>query len=162
MNGALSSACAHAGGLVTSTQTTASWVADLRPGSPTGGRHWVTGASAPCLSLFKPVTVDDPVGHEPDAAAPETFDAEFLWWRHEVLHRAVVRDPSRSTGFLTERDEVERAWFEHPPSSGEAFAEGDRLEERWLGSLPEQVADRRPVWVRRQWAGWRLAARLPA
>ena len=87
----------------------------------------MTGTSAPCLSLFKPVTVRDPVGHEPDASAPESFSPEFLWWRHEVLHREVVRDPERASGFLAERDEIERRWFVDPPSPQEAFAEGDRL-----------------------------------
>jgi hypothetical protein len=46
VNGALDAPCAHIGGLVTSTQTTASWVADLRGAAPgpdaTPARHWVT------------------------------------------------------------------------------------------------------------------------
>lgn len=161
VNGALSAPCAHAGGLVTSTQTTASWVADLRGGTPSGGRHWVTGSAAPCLSLFKPVSVGDPAGHEPDRAAPESFDPEFLWWRHEFLHRKVMRDAERLAGFLEERDAVERAWVHDPPSSREAFAEGDRLGEQWSRALPGAVDDTRPAWVRRQWARWSRAAHVP-
>ncbi len=161
VNGALSAPCAHAGGLVTSTQTTASWVADLRPGTPPGGRHWVTGTSAPCLSLFKPVTVGEPVHHEPDRAAPETFDPQFLWWRQEVVHRSMVRDPAAHTGLLAERDRLEDAWLAAPPSGAEAFAEGDRLGERWRSRLPADAPDRRPWWVRRQWSRWSARAGVP-
>ncbi|GAA1939785.1 hypothetical protein [Nocardioides marmoribigeumensis] len=162
VNGALSAPCAHAGGLVTSTQTTGSWVADLRAGTPPGGRHWVTGSSAPCVSLFKPVTFGEDLDHEPDRAAPERFDPDFLWWRQELLHRTVMRDPERLGGFLTERDAVEQRWLADPPSAAEAFAEGDRLGERWVRDLPAHVADRRPWWVRRQWARWSTRAALPA
>jgi secernin len=161
VNGALSAPCAHAGGVVTSTQTTASWVADLRLGTPPGGRHWVTGSSAPCLSIFKPVTVGEPVRHEPDRQAPESFDPQFLWWRQELLHREVMKDPERLAGFVTERDEVERSWFADPPPSVGAFTEGDRLWESWRHGLPDDVPDRRPAWVRRQWRRWSGRACLP-
>jgi len=58
LNGALGAPCAHAGGLVVNTQTTASWVSELSPGAV---RHWATGTAAPCTGLFKPVSVDCPL-----------------------------------------------------------------------------------------------------
>jgi secernin len=157
VNGALSAPCAHAGGLVTSTQTTASWVADLRPGTPPGGRHWVTGASAPCTSLFKPVTVGEP--HDPDGGRRPTnrFDPHFLWWRHESLHRLLLRDAERLLPDLArERDALERDWLRSPPSAVEAFRAGEVWTDDWLERLRSggSVADRRPVWVRRQWRAW--------
>ena len=86
VNGALSGPCAHAGGRITRTQTTGSWVADLR-GAPV---HWVTATSAPCTSLFKPVRVDEPVDLGP--VGTNRFDAASLWWRHERLHRSTLHD----------------------------------------------------------------------
>lgn len=146
LNGAMGAPCMHAGGVVASSQTTASWVADLRA----GGRHWVTATAAPCTSLFKPVTVDEPVV----LAAPEGDRADgSLWWRHERLHRRAVRDP---TGlyplFTTERESTELAWLGDPPTGPEAFAEADRLLDRWTRRLETHAAaDRRPLWVRRYW-----------
>jgi dipeptidase len=151
LNGGLNVPCVHAGGLVASSQTAGSWVAELRPG---GAQHWATGTAAPCTSLFKPVAVDEPLdeselGRQPEARA----DHESLWWRHERLHRAVMRDPERlGARYLAERDETERAWLADPPDSRTAFVESRRLEERWTEEvLACAAADTRPWFVRRYW-----------
>ena len=132
VNGALGAPCAHAGGRVTSTQSTASWVADLA-----SGLHWVTGTSAPCTSVFKPVRVSAPASVDPSRCRRAGSTRPTRWWRHELLHRLVLRDHAGSIArFAAERDAVERAWLAAPPTSGEAFAEADRLEARWLADLP--------------------------
>ena len=162
VNGALSAPCAHAGGLVTSTQSTASWVADLRPGGPARGRHWVTGTSAPCTSLFKPVTVTAPVVHEPDPMPDNHHDPAYLWWRHERLHRLAVRDlASALEAYGADRDRLEADWAGAPPDGPDAFDAADEAEEEWLSRV-ERLAleDRRPVWVRRQWRRWDAQAGL--
>jgi dipeptidase len=160
VNGALSAPCAHAGGLVTSTQSTASWVADLRPSAGPAGRHWVTGSSAPCTSVFKPVTVDRPLAVDPDPMPTNHLDPAYRWWRHERLHRLVLRDhPASLARFGPERDRVEAAWLAEPPSGAEAFATADALEARWLADLvAADLPDRRPAWLRRQWRATDRAA----
>ncbi len=51
-----------------------------------------------------------------------------------------------------ERDEVEARWLASPPVPREAFAEADRLLERWLAAVSAAPGpDRRPPWVRRSW-----------
>ncbi len=166
VNGALSAPCAHAGGLVTSTQSTASWVADLRPGArgAAGGRHWVTGTSAPCTGLFKPVTVADRVAHEPAAMPDGTADPAYLWWRHERLHRLALRDLDRALPlFGADRDRLERDWAEAPPDGATAFKVGDEAEKEWARRLQGlELEDRRPPWVRRQWRRWDRQAGLAA
>jgi secernin len=52
--GSVGSVCMHFGGLV-GDQTVGSMVADLDKSGPV---TWVTGASAPCIALFKPIALD--------------------------------------------------------------------------------------------------------
>jgi dipeptidase len=160
VNGALSAPCAHAGGLVTSTQSTASWVADLRSATRPGVQHWVTATSAPCTSLFKPVRVETPLEVDPVPRPDNHFDPAYRWWRHERLHRLALHDhPASLARFGPERDRVEAAWLAEPPDGGEAFATADELEERWLADLVgASLPDRRPAWLRRQWRGLAGAA----
>jgi len=148
LNGAMSAPCVHAGGVITSAQTTGSWVADLRA-TP---QHWATATSAPCTSLFKPVTVHEPV----DLGAPPegTADPTSPWWRHERLHRLATRDLAAALGrFGHERDRTETAWLAEPPRSAAAFAAADELEAAWLADLrAAALPDRRPLRLRRYWA----------
>jgi hypothetical protein len=138
----------HAGGVVVASQTTASWVAAL---APSGVSHWATGTAAPCLGLFKPVRVDTPVNLGPTPGDQD--DGASLWWRHERLHRHVMRDPvALGAAFLAERKELESAWLADPPSSSDAFAEGDRRLAVWTARVQAtDAADRRPGHVRRYW-----------
>ena len=148
LNGAMSAPCMHAGGgLLTNSQTTASWVSDLREDP----LHWVTGTSAPCTSVFKPVTVDHPVDTGPRPG--ERYDPHCLWWRHERLHRAVMGDHgARLARYSDERDRLERSWFLDPPNSRSAFEQADALEAIWLRDvLAAGAADLRPWPVRRYW-----------
>ena len=149
INGGLSAACVHAGGLIAASQTTGSWVADLKPGAI---RHWVTGTAAPCTSLFKPVSFEQPLDMGP--APTNRADAESLWWRHERLHRTVMQDPARlSSYYCAERDEIERAWLDAPPEPAEALAEAARLEMKWTRQVVACAStDTRPGFVQRYWA----------
>jgi len=148
LNGGLGAPCVHAGGLVAASQTAGSWVAELRPGAV---RHWVTATAAPCTGLFKPVSIDQPL----DLPLPgQQADDESLWWRHERLHRAVMRDPSHlGPRYFAERDEIEAVWAIDPVSSQTAFVEGDQLLARWTSDvLAHGGGDLRPWYVRRYWA----------
>lgn len=147
VNGSLHAPCVHGGGLLTGSQTTASWVADLRAHD----RHWVTGTSAPCLSVFKPVQVAAPVDVDPAAMPTHRFDPAYRWWRHEVLHRLALRDPGRALATITPgRDALQASWLAQPPTPNRAFAEADALTEQWIAELSGLV-DSRPRWLRRQW-----------
>lgn len=143
-NGSMGAPCMHAGGWLAASQTTGSWAGDL-----SAGRHWVTGTSAPCVSIFKPVTVDEPVdmGPEPD----DGFDQETQWWHGELVHRRALRDPEATFPHVWSTFEaVERHWFEDPPPSAEAFERAARLTARLAGELAG-VEDDRPWFVRRYW-----------
>jgi hypothetical protein len=147
VNGAMDAPAMHAGGLIAASQTTASWVADLRPGAI---RLWATATSSPETSLFKPIGVDAPVALGPSPG--DRADASF-WWRHERFARKVMRMPGLALPlFAPERDALERAWLAHAPSSQAAFEAHLRLLETWgarVDGLPP--VDLRPWYVRRYW-----------
>ncbi len=84
----MASVCLHAKGIATPSQTTGSMVAELRK----DGRHtvWLTGSSAPCLSLFKPFYFGS--GDSPDTlcGVPGAMADESLFWKSERIHRRAL------------------------------------------------------------------------
>ncbi|UDY37362.1 hypothetical protein [Dermatobacter hominis] len=159
VNGALDAPCAHAGGLVTATQTTASWVADLR--DRTAPLHWATGTAAPCTSVFKPVRVERPADIGP--AAGQRFDPSTRWWRHEVLHRATIVDPqSLLPRYAHDRDVLESGWLAAPPPTEDAARAADELELRWTADVVGAAQpEHRSRLLRRYWAAQDRDAALP-
>lgn len=147
INGTLAMPCMHGGGLVTSSSSTAGWVSDLG-----AGRHWISATSAQCLSVFKPVTVDEAVdiGPVPD----DHDDGRSLWWRHERLARTTMRNPAvLAQTLVAERDRIEAGWLADPPAGAEAFAQHSEAIDRWgqAATAEAGVVDIRPWWVRRYW-----------
>jgi dipeptidase len=102
----MNSLCVHAGfGPTRPSQSTGAMVAHLTTDLPT---CWLTGTSATCTGLFKPVYLNGAglpdLGPEPQGS----YAPESLWWRHERLHREVIRDyPTRLQLYQHERDELE-------------------------------------------------------
>ena len=157
--------CAHAGfGPARGSQTTGSMVSHLRQDAPT---HFVTGTAAPCMSLFKPVWHDAAVpdtGPRPSGTA----DGESLYWRHERLHRQILRDaPAGLARIEEERDAVEAGWIGEalgvasadPAArvafSGRCFEQAQEAEARWLRRVTEgEPKDRRRLLYRRAWQRW--------
>jgi secernin len=98
--------CVHATlGPTRPSQSTGAMVAHLRPDLPT---YWLTGTSGTCTGIFKPAYLGGAglpdLGPEPTGV----YDPESLWWTHERLHRAVVRDyPTRLPLYQAERDALE-------------------------------------------------------
>jgi dipeptidase len=102
--------CVHASlGPTRPSQSTGALVAHLARDLST---CWLTGTSATCTGIFKPVYLGSAglpdLGPEPTG----THDPESLWWAHERLHRAVIRDyPTRLPLYRTERDALEAAFL---------------------------------------------------
>ncbi len=105
--------CMHAGfGPIRISQTTGSMVSFLDAKSPL---HFMTGTAAPCTSIFKPVWLDafspevSPSLRDILGPAPTSmYDPKTLFWRHETLHRATLRDHENLIKtFAAERDTLE-------------------------------------------------------
>jgi secernin len=123
--------CLHAGGLI-SSQTTGSMIALLKKGEPP--LVYMTGTSAPCVSLYKPHTIlrkqdlsGDGVpasssrwgGIDMYGASDNRYDGTALWWRGEEIHRRVLMNydelipivDNRAAGFEEKMmREVGKAW----------------------------------------------------
>lgn len=155
LNGAMGGPCMHAGGLGAAAQTVASWAAWLTPG---GDTHFVTGTAAPCTGLFKPVTVQTPVAAPLLGRSPsDRADGTSLFWRHERLHRLVLRaGPSLRPLFIPERDALEARWIQAPPAPDAAFALGNQLLAQWTQKVHAHLSmhpgrSQRPWYVERYW-----------
>jgi dipeptidase len=134
--------CMHAGaGPIRVSQTTGSLVSHLAAAVQT---HWVTATAAPCTSIFKPVWVDAGL---PDLGQVPTghYNRASLWWRHEHLHRDVLRDyHTLMAVYRAERDALEtqfltdaRTWRNKPVTDRAAFAaacfgQADQATNRWV------------------------------
>jgi dipeptidase len=109
--------------------------------------HFLTATSAPCTSIFKPVWlgVDLPdTGPQPTA----TYDAAALWWQHEALHRATLRNYAALLPlYASDRDALEHEFVEDalacraaPPEERSAyaarcFARASEAEAAWLARV---------------------------
>lgn len=164
--------CWHAGfGPLRASQSVGSLVSHLTPGGQT---HFVTGTSAPCTSLFKPVWLGAPL---PEMGPPPggSYEESTLFWRHENLHRATLRDFStRLERYRPERDRLEAGFVAQAlrmagePAEARAalaarcFAEAGAAEERWLAEVAAlPVAGRRSLLFELAWRGFDRAAAMP-
>ncbi len=84
----MSSVCQHYSSLSIS-QTTGSYVAHLAKELQT---HWLTGTSATCLSLYKPLFFESPEPLQHLHSPALKNDNTSLWWTHERLHRSALKD----------------------------------------------------------------------
>ena len=153
--------CSHAGNALTRAmaQTTGSFVAHVKPKQQT---YWVTGTSAPCTGIFKPVWMSDQglpdIGPVPGAV----YDARCLWWLHENLHRLVIEDyEHRIAIYKRERDEFEKKLLEQANAAEEddrreisrtAFEEARQLTLEWIKRVgASKVKKSEKFMYRRYW-----------
>jgi dipeptidase len=138
--------CMHAGHGDRRSQTVGSMVSELRPETAV---HWVTGSSAPCLSVFKPVILW--AGLPDQGAVPtDRYDAGARWWRHECVHRAALQDfQAWAQTFAASRDALEHGFRERIDAALAAdrgldhlrretaacWHEADEAEARWEANL---------------------------
>lgn len=103
----LQSVCMHGGGII-GDHTTGSYVACL---SEKGSLYWVTGASTPCLAMFKPLWFVDnnPVTYRED----QQEEAIGYWLQREKFHRMVINGQiTNLPSYLEKRDRLEKSWRE--------------------------------------------------
>jgi secernin len=164
--------CMHTGfGPIRSAQSTGSLVSHLTPEVQT---HWLTGTSAPCTGIFKPVWID---GGLPDLGpSPKgVYDAASLWWQHESLHRAVLRDYTTRLGrYQAERDTLEAEFIQREADmrlkstaerqvfSADCFARSADATARWTAQVENTpIQNRAPLIYSLAWNRFNQQAGFP-
>ena len=80
------------------------------------------------------------------------FDERTLWWRHERLHRAALRNPAKALpAFERERDEAERRWLANAPAGAAAVSRPTHC-----SILPDLAGGKEPELVSNLHLGLRL------
>jgi len=178
--GSFNGICVHAKPIFVPGQTTASMVSQLRPDLHT---HYLTGTSAPCTSLFKPVFIESGI---PDIGPPPTdeYDEQSLWWLHEKgVHRQLLLDyPNRIRIIQPDIEFYETEWVKKIKKvyteledksinerkillrqlSQEAFDEAIELERRWIADIQKSPIRKKSggIFYRRYWNKWNEKANL--
>ena len=142
--GAMSAPCMHAGGWLVASQTVSSLVSEL---TPTGQQHWATGTAAPCLSVFRPVHLQQPR----DIGTPTGTPNESLWWRFETVHRVLLSaEPSVREQYLADRELTQMRLLEATADDAWAIADSWLLGWQEKLRLPANI-DTRPRFLQRYW-----------
>jgi len=158
-----SDVCMHAGwGPARGSQTTGSMVSMLSHDHPPV--HYLTGTSAPCTSLFKPVWLDAGMpGTGPRLNG--TYDETTLFWLHERLHREILRDYATRIKVVHEKQQIfEQEMIEKVSAaqtipagpryelSVSAFREAETIEAHWLTQVyEEQIQNRNSFLYNSAW-----------
>jgi secernin len=97
------SVCMHSGGFI-GDHTTGSYIASLEEKHCS---YWVTGASTPCISVFKPLWLLDgaPVFAEADQAVAIDY-----WKTREKLHRLILEGRVDLERYIEDRDNLEQSF----------------------------------------------------
>ncbi|MFN3521409.1 MAG: hypothetical protein ACK4YQ_04120 [Phenylobacterium sp.] len=165
--------CMHAAEGARRSQTVASMVSEIRRDAP--AIHWVTASAAPCTAVFKPVILEagaaPPVGRPPS----DRYDGASLWWRHERLHRRVLKDYRDSLDYAAERDALEASFVERIDAAlsrdagpqalaslvENCWREAAEAEARWEAALPEPRRGTNPPAYSASWSRLNHVARFP-
>lgn len=98
--GSVRSVCMHGGGPI-GDHTTGSYIGELGEKRST---YWVTGASTPCLAVFKPIW---PVEGAPFFTEEDQEAAVEYWKERERFHRLVLAGLIDRDEYRSERDKLE-------------------------------------------------------
>jgi dipeptidase len=168
--GSMKSPCMHYKSFVTPSQSTGSHVAHLKKDLQV---HWVTGTSAPCTGIFKPVFLPKCGLKREIPRGKEYYDSDSLWWKHEKLHRLVLMDyQKRLNAYREERNELEANFIEKTRNemkrfsfplndeeiatlislTEEAFQTSIKKTEEWIERVQELSIESKPgYFYRKRW-----------
>ena len=137
--------CMHAGfGPIRGSQSTASLVVLLDGNTPL---IYVTGTSAPCTSIFKPMWMDTASSLNLGPVPASKYDSVSTYWAHERLHRATLLNyPERIKTYAGDRDELEKKFIQESRRLAKASTK-ERAE--FLVQCFDEAAKAEADWLKR-------------
>ena len=99
-----------------------------------------------------------------------TYDAATLFWQHEVLHRATLRDyATRIALYQDERDELERHFIagaftcaDRSAYAAQCFDAADQATRRWIERVqPADIVTHQPLLHSLAWRKFNRQANMP-
>lgn len=163
--------CMRAGfGPARGSQSAGSMISQLWEGE---AMHWVTGTSAPCTGIFKPVWMDSGL---PDLGPEPTgqYNPSTLFWRHEELHRAVLENYQQRLGvYARMRDNMEGEFVsraeqlraataqERGKFTQNCFEKADAATSDWYLQVVNIPKAKLPWHYKLAWNGFNNSAKMP-
>ncbi|MBT8220271.1 MAG: C69 family dipeptidase [Bacteroidia bacterium] len=137
--------CMHPTGPLNPSQTNGSMIVKLKPNEKPG--IWLTGTSMPCLSVYKPIELGQPI----DMGSPpsEKLD-DSLWWLAEKVHRHICLDYSNNLPLHQQLfDGMQDQIFEgkiDPESIWNTYRDKLNALESLLRSSGQHLSSRNPIY----------------
>ena len=98
--GSMECLCMHAGGGLITSQTTGSFIVQLKEGKV---NIWATGSSIPCISVFKPIWFTTVIKEESNEQSEE------FWNYVEEVHRRILDGSiQKIDGYMQKRNQLEK------------------------------------------------------
>jgi dipeptidase len=117
------------------------------------------------VSIFHPTSLFEVI---PD----KTFDGKSLWWRHELIHRRIIKNyQSLKNEYQLERDEIEKQFINHTNGitndhdiaefSVKASEIVENFLERWINLTAEKDSHSHNRFLYKSaWNGFNKSARI--
>lgn len=159
--------CMHSGfGPIRVSQTTGSMVVEQDENVL---NIWVTGSSAPCLSIFKPMSLNQELNYF--GPSPELdYDSHSYWWQHEIIHRQILKDYSKlSPEYLLEAKELEQGFIQKMKEFNgqieiiaDCFDDALIFQKKWIEKLRDlPIKDKTNFLYRMVWNKNNRLAKMP-
>lgn len=159
--------CMHAGfGPVRISQTTGSMVVERDMERMI---VWVTGSSAPCLSLFKPMVIEQEFNYFGSKPGLD-YDQNSYWWAQERIHRTIIKDYQKLSGeYQDDLDRLENLFIlkmkefnDEIETIADCFDEAIKFQKIWIEKLDNlSIKDRTKLLYKIAWRNNNRLAKMP-
>jgi dipeptidase len=167
--------CVHASSFQTPSQSTGSQVSKI---SSDKTINWFTGTSGPCTSIFKPFILGHGEYSLKSLEGDKIANSNSLWWKHEKVHRLILKNYKLMDLIREERNKREEEWIKAVESNSYSkdqlfdqtkriLTEGLELEDKYYSIISEHYKKEKglsfnPYTIKynRYWNKWNKKANL--